>query len=107
MNKKTYSFLETLAELDGGVFADKLTVAMRETAAGVIQNAGTGKVTLEFTLKQIGTTTQVHLAHKLKFDKPTHNGKQTEEATTSTPLWVSKNSLTLMPDNQEKFEFSD
>ena len=80
---------------------------MRETAAGVIQNGRPGKVSIELAMKQIGETNQVHLDHKLKFERPTVRGKAAEEETTSTPLWVGRHALTLMPDTQDKFKFDD
>ena len=109
MNAKTtpYHFTDTSNELDGGVFADKLTIAVRETAAGAIQTGRTGKVSIELTMKQIGESNQVQLDHKLKFEKPTARGKAGEEETTQTPVWVSQKGLTLMPDTQEKFTFDD
>ncbi len=40
-----YDFAATLAELDGGVFIQKLSHAMHQTAAAVVGHGRTGKVT--------------------------------------------------------------
>lgn len=100
MTQRTYDFSITLGELDAGIFLTKLSAAMRDTALGVVENHRKGKVLLELSLEQQGDSNQVLMAHKLRYDKPTQRGKLIEENTTSTPLWVSANGLTLLPDSQ-------
>ncbi len=100
-----YDFAATLGELDGGVFIQKISYAMHQTAAAVIGHGKAGKVTLEFSFKQIGTSSQTNCAHKLKFEKPIARGRTMEEEASETPLWVSKKGLTIMPDTQEHFDF--
>ncbi|WP_428843256.1 hypothetical protein, partial [Suttonella ornithocola] len=59
------------------------------------------KVCLELTFKQIGTSSQVAVMHKLKSDIPTSKGKVIEEDTTETPMYVcAGGELSVFPDNQ-------
>ena len=106
MKETAYDFPELIKELDAGIFANKLSIAVRDVAQGVVANSGPGKVTIELTFKQSGDSNQVLMAHTLKYAKPTRRGKATEEDTTSTPLWVGQKGLTLMPDTQEGFKFT-
>ncbi|WIX34117.1 hypothetical protein QO259_05500 [Salinicola sp. JS01] len=100
------NFAELLDDLDGGVFHQKLGHALSAVALGVVQNGKAGKVTITLDVKQIATSRQVDVSHKLTFTEPTAKGKRSEENTTSTPLYVGKNGkLTLFPENQTKFEF--
>lgn len=107
MNQPTYDFSETLADLDAGVFLQKVSQAIKDTALGTVAHGDKGKqgkVILELSMKRIGESSQVTLAHKLKFERPTKRGKTMEEDTTETALYVSHRSgLSIMPDNQLDF----
>lgn len=99
---------ELLGDLDAGVFAEKIGRALSAVALGVVQNGKAGKVNITLDVKQIATSRQVDVSHKLTFVEPTAKGKRSEENTTSTPLYVGKNGkLTLFPENQGKFEFDE
>ena len=103
MQQKGTDISNVLAELDAGVFSQKINRALSDTALGVVQNGKVGKVTITFDLKQIATSNQVNVSHKLTYTKPTGNGKVTEENTTATPMHVGPGGkLTLFPENQEK-----
>jgi hypothetical protein len=93
--------IDLLAELDAGVFAQKLARAMADTALGVVITSKKGRVTVQLDIAPIGTSHQVSIAHKLSFAKPTGNGKVSEENTTETPVYVGAGGkLTILPDNQ-------
>lgn len=103
MNEKTYDFTETLNDLDAGVFAQKLSRAVADTAEAVAyhERKAKGKVTIELTMERIGDSSQLSVSHKLSFSKPTRRGKATEEDTTSTALYVGpRGALSVMPDTQ-------
>lgn len=97
-----------LDDLDAGVFREKLGRALSDAAAGVIQTGKAGKVTITLDLKQIAESSQVDCSHKLSYTVPTAKGKRSEENTTKTPLYVGRGGkLTLFPENQGKFDFTD
>lgn len=90
-----------VADLDAGVFAEKLGRALSDVAAGVIDNSKAGKVTITLDIKRIGESHQVAIAHKLAYTKPTRRGKSSEEDTTETPMHVGRGgSLSLFPQDQ-------
>ncbi|MGB0662818.1 MAG: hypothetical protein ACPGMR_03410 [Pontibacterium sp.] len=93
-------------DLDGGVFAQKIGRSLSDVALGVVLSGKPGKVTLTFDIKRIGESSQVEMAHKIAFVKPTEKGKSSEEDTTHTPLHVNRGGkLTLFPQEQTQFEF--
>lgn len=78
---------EFLTDLGGGVFEQKVSQAMSDVAAAVIDNERKGKLTLTFDFKSISQS-QVMVAHSIKYEKPTRNGRSIEEDTTQTPMYV-------------------
>lgn len=91
---------ELLSDLDGGVFEQKLSQMLTEVGQAAVNHGRVGKVTVEFTMKQIGQSSQITLDHKLSYTRPTSKGKVSEENTTQTPVYVSRKGLTLFPENQ-------
>lgn len=93
------NFEELLPELDGGVFVQKIGRAISDAAVGAV---GTGKkatVTVTFTLRQIGESSQVQMDHAIKYVVPRQRGRTVEEDTTATPLHVGpRGRLTLFPE---------
>lgn len=92
MNQKHYDFTETLADLDAGVFSEKLSRAVKDVAQGVVAHGDggkKGKVVIELSMSRIGESSQVAMTHKLKFDRPTKRGKLSEEDATDTALYFS------------------
>ena len=81
-----------IGDLDGGQFERKLSVALSQVAAAVIDHEGKskGKVVLELTLDQIDGTHQVRIDHTLKYVKPTRDGKTAEEEKRHTVMHVGK-----------------
>lgn len=95
---------EFISDLDGGIFERKLSIALSQVAAASVDHDKAGEVSITFSFKKIPGTTQVHCAHKLKFVKPTLDGKAGEEEARTTPLFVGKfGKLMLAPENQMSF----
>lgn len=93
-----------ITDLDGGIFDRKLSIALSQVAAAVVDNNRSGEVNVKFTFKKIEGTTQVACEHALKFSKPTMDGKSGEEEKRVTVLHVGKfGKLTLAPENQMSF----
>ncbi len=100
------NFEAVMADLDGGVFVSKISRALSDVAMGTVLTGKAGKVTVQFDMKQIGESSQIEMAHKIAYVKPTDKGKSTEENTTKTPLHVGKGGkLSLFPEEQEQFDF--
>ncbi len=104
MSEQQYDFGETLGDLDAGVFLNKVSQAVKDVALGVVAHGDgkrKGKVTIELTIARIGESMQVEMAHKLAYDRPTKRGKQSEEDTTTTALYVKpQGGLSIMPNDQ-------
>jgi len=95
---------EFFAELDGGNFDTKLSVALSQVAAAAMDNEKTGEVSIKFEFKRIPGTAQIHCSHTLKFVRPTLDGKAGEEEKRTTPMHVGKyGKLTFAPPNQMAF----
>lgn len=88
-------------DLDAGIFAERLSAALRDTALGVVHTGKKGKLTITMDLERIGDSSQVTCKHQIKSVKPTLKGRVLEEATTSTPLHVTTGGvLSLFPESQ-------
>lgn len=81
---------EFITDLDGGQFEHKLSIALSQVAAAVVDNDRAGEVKVTFTIKRIQGTHQVAIEHGLKFTKPTSSGKAGEEEKRVTVLHVGK-----------------
>lgn len=95
-----------LTELHCGTFRDKLALILSHAAQGAVTHAGAhckrAKVTVEFSLSQIGENDQVVVSHKLASIIPTKRGKKIEEDTTETPFFVGKGGqMTINPPKEE------
>lgn len=98
---------ELLKDLDAGIFAERLSAALSDTALGVVTTGKKGKVTITLDLARIGDSSQVQCTHMIKYARPTTKGKAMEEATTSTPLHVGTGGvLSLFPETQTQM-FAD
>ncbi|KAA0264823.1 hypothetical protein [Hafnia alvei] len=93
-----------LGELDAGIFVNKIAAALNNTALGVLNNGGKGQVVLTFDIDGLSNSVEekrVGIKHKLKFVTPTPRGKQSEEDTTETPMYVGKGGkLTILQEDQ-------
>lgn len=81
---------EFITDLDGGVFDRKLSIALSSVAAAVVDNDKAGEVNIKLSLTRIPGTNQVRCEHTLKFQRPTMDGKASEEEKRSTVLHVGK-----------------
>lgn len=93
-----------IGELDGGVFENKISMALSEVAFGVLNNGQKGKVTLTFELDRMSNSVdekRVMIKHKLAYVRPTPRGKSSEEDTTETPMYVNRGGkLTILQEDQ-------
>jgi len=98
---------EFIANLDGGMFERKLSIALSQIAAAVTDRGKEGEVILKLTLKPIINTCQVHVKHTLKYTRPTMNGKSSEEENRTTSMYVGKyGALSLAHPHQINIKFS-
>lgn len=89
------------ADLDGGVFEQKLSAILSDVAGAVIDHKKQGEVEIKLIMKQIPNSHQVQIEHKLKYKRPTLRGTSSEDESTSTPMHVgSRGALTFFPENQ-------
>jgi hypothetical protein len=96
---KATNTAEFIGELNAGVFADQIGHALSEVAAGVVDNSKVGTVTVTFTLKQIASSHQVAINHKLSYKVPTKRGSRSEDTALDTPMYVGEGGrLTLFPE---------
>lgn len=82
-----------IGECNAGALIKKLGIAISDAALAQI-NHGIGgkkaKITLEFTLQQMGDNDQVIVSHKLSIVTPTKRGKKSEDDITDTAFFVGK-----------------
>jgi len=92
---------EFFADLDGGVFEQKLSAILSDVAGAVIDHGKVGQVTIQLNLKQIGSSYQIAIDHTLKYKRPTSKGSISEDNQTTTPMHVgTKGALSFFPENQ-------
>ena len=93
---------EFIADLDAGVFAQKMSRALSDVAGNVCDHERKGKVTIEFDISMTSSC-QVKVTHTLKLTKPTKRGECTEKDTTQTVMHVNKGGrMTFFPENQDQ-----
>lgn len=82
---------ELITDLDAGQFDAALSVALSQVAAAVVDHRDRkGKVRVDMLFEHIAGTSQVRLEHTVRFERPTIQGKASEETTGATVLHVSK-----------------
>lgn len=86
----TTDVADFIAELDGGHFDRMASVALSETAAGVVDQERKGKVTITLVFEPVKGTAQVRVSHITKFEKPTMSGTAWEEARGATVMHVGR-----------------
>src|SRR5690554_680737 len=92
-----------LADLDGGVFIQKLARALSEVADGVVDNDDKGRIDIQLKQKRIGHSYQVNTSHTLKYTAPTLRRKIPEKDTTETPIHGNTGGrLSIFPENQHQ-----
>lgn len=91
---------EFIGELGAGVFEEKLTRTIRETALAAMQYNKTGEITLKFKITPINQS-QVKIVHTIINKAPTMNGEKAEKNATDTHMFVGeKGKMSLFPENQ-------
>lgn len=81
---------EFVTDLEGGAFAIRLSVALSQTAAAVVDRGKKGKVVVEFEIDPIAGTQQVRIEDYIKFTQPTERGKLIEDCGGASVLHVGK-----------------
>lgn len=83
---------EFIGELNAGILVEQIGINLSAAALATIINGQgkKGRVSLEFTISQIGENDQVVISTKLSSSMPTKRGKKSEENTTDTPMFVGK-----------------
>lgn len=90
-----------IADLDGGVFEQKLSHILSDVAGAVVDHGKKGQVIIKMDITQIGSSHQVAIAHTLQYKRPTSKGTASEDETTATPMHVGKKgALTFFPEKQ-------
>jgi hypothetical protein len=82
-----------IGELNAGILIEQLGAILSEAALNTVHHGKgnkKGKVSLEFTLSQIGENEQVIVCAKLSKSIPTQRGKKSEENITDTPMFVGR-----------------
>lgn len=105
-NERETNVEEFIGELNAGMLRDKIAIALSNAAMAQV-NHGIGskvaKVSLEFTLRQMGDNDQVVVSAKMSTSTPTKRGKKTEEDITDTAFFVGKGGqLTINPPKEEE-----
>lgn len=93
--------------LGAGVLEAKLSALLSQAAHGAVlhgRNGKKAKVTVEFTLQQVGENSQVIVSHKLSHVTPTARGKKAEEDISETPMFVGKNGQMSETPPKEEFD---
>lgn len=79
-----------IGDLDASMFERKLSIAISQVAASVVDFDKGGKVQIDFAFERIEGTSQVRIEHTLKFIRPTIDGKAGEEEKRATVFHVGK-----------------
>lgn len=79
-----------VSDLEAGLFAQQLSVALSEVAASVVDHERKGKVKIELAFEHIKGTHQVRVEHKVSYERPTTSGRAGEETKGATVLHVGK-----------------
>ncbi|WP_226647964.1 hypothetical protein [Microbulbifer variabilis] len=92
---------QLFADLDGGLFIEKLAHTLSEVAGAVSDHEKKGEVNINLKMSTIKNSAQVQIEHTVKFKKPTMRGSIIQDDATSTPMYVgTKGALSLYPEKQ-------
>ncbi|WP_444904195.1 hypothetical protein ACJJIU_03530 [Microbulbifer sp. CnH-101-E] len=92
---------QLFADLDGGVFIEKLAHTLSEVAGAVTDHEKKGEVSITLKMSKIQNSDQVQIEHTVKFKKPTPRGSIIQDDATSTPMYVGvKGALSFFPVKQ-------
>lgn len=88
-------------DMNGGVLAEQLGLAISNASRGACHHGKKGKVVLTLEIKRIAQSNQVSIKHKLVSIQPTAKGKVTEEHEAETPMYVNSDAdVTALPKDQ-------
>ena len=91
---------EFISELGAGVFEEKLTRSIKDTALACMANNKTGEISLKFKITPINQS-QAKITHLITTKAPTLNGEKTEKNSTDTHMFVGKGGkMSLFPEDQ-------
>ena len=107
---RTTNVDDFIEETNAGIFKEKLGVILSDAAMAAVTNAGAhckkSKVSVEFSLSQVGENDQVMVSAKIGSLIPTKRGKKSEEDTTSTTFFVGKGGvMTIHPPKEESGQY--
>ena len=89
-----------ISDLNGGILERQLSTILSDVGAAVMEHGGKGKVKIDINLERIGNTAQVKLPITLSYCCPTMTGKRSEEAESTSLMYIGRAGLTLFPENQ-------
>lgn len=103
-------FLDTLANLQGGRFAEMLTTMLADCAMAVAAQDGKarqkGKLVVTFELEPTNSDELLDVVHRAEFKHPTLKGWKAEQVGDVHPMFVNrKGALTVVKDEQGRFDF--
>lgn len=79
-----------IGDLDASLFERKLSIAISQVAASVVDFDKAGKGQIDLSFERIDGTSQVRVEHTLKFIRPTIDGKAGEEEKRATVFHVGR-----------------
>jgi hypothetical protein len=89
-----------IGDLDGGQLEEKFSKVISLVAGAVMDHGTAGEITIKFKIKKLSEQ-QVMVEHDLYFMRPTQRGKQSENETNKTPMFVGeKAKVTFLPEHQ-------
>jgi len=101
MEFKPTDIPQFISELGAGVVEEKLAYILSDVARSVLANQKMGEVSLSLKIKQVGSTDQVNVEHKIAYKKPKQRGAITEDDVQDTILYCNEGfNLTQFPENQ-------
>lgn len=90
-------------DLDGGVFAEKISRALSDVAGGVIDHDGKGELNIKLKFERIGNSYRVGIKHALSYKVPEANGSYSQENTTESVMHVNTGGrMSMFPENQNQ-----
>lgn len=108
---KSFDVAQMMEDMDGGTLKEQLSHAVHEVAKSVVLHGDAkskGKVSMTFDITRVKNAQQVIITHKLEYKALTPKGSTAEVRSNESPMHVSANGVTLMPDNQQQlFERSE
>lgn len=90
-----------ISDLDGGQLEEKFSKVISMVAGSVMDHGTAGEITIKLKFKKLSEQ-QVMVEHDLHFMRPTLRGKQSENETNKTPMFVGeKGKVTFLPEHQK------